>query len=73
MDKIRKINIARAVYNDFDMIALDEPSSAQDKETSRELSNLLKEISKEKLVILISHEIELNSIADYSINLPKEN
>ena len=67
----QKINIARAVYNDFDMIALDEPSSAQDKETSRELSNLLKEISKEKLVILISHEIELNSIADYSINLPE--
>ena len=67
----QKINIARAVYNDFDMIALDEPSSAQDKETSRELSNLLKEISKEKLVILISHENELNSIADYSINLPE--
>lgn len=69
----QKINIARAVYNDFDMIALDEPSSAQDSETSRELSNLLKEISKEKLVILISHENELNSIADYSINLPEGN
>ncbi|PAT02303.1 hypothetical protein CI105_02880 [Candidatus Izimaplasma bacterium ZiA1] len=51
--------IARALVNDPDVILADEPTGALDSTTSVEVMNLIKEISKEKLVIMVTHNQEI--------------
>ena len=53
--------IARALVNNPDVILADEPTGALDTKTSKEVMSLIKEISKEKLVIMVTHN---NEIAD---------
>ena len=57
--QMQRVAIARALVNDPDIILADEPTGALDSETSVQIMNLLKEVSKEKLVIMVTHNPEL--------------
>ena len=62
--QMQRVAIARALVNDPDIILADEPTGALDSETSVQIMNLLKEVAKEKLVIMVTHNPELAS--DYA-------
>ncbi|MDC0559142.1 ABC transporter ATP-binding protein, partial [Candidatus Izimaplasma bacterium] len=51
--------IARALVNDPDVILADEPTGALDTKTSKEVMELIREIAKEKLVIMVTHNREI--------------
>ncbi len=55
----QRVAIARALANDPDIILADEPTGSLDSETSVQIMELIKEIAKEKLVILVTHDSEL--------------
>ena len=57
--QMQRVAIARAIVNDPDIILADEPTGALDTETSVQVMEILKEISKEKLVIMVTHNPEL--------------
>lgn len=57
--QMQRIAIARALVNDPDILLADEPTGALDSETSIQVMNLLKEIAKDKLVIMVTHNPEL--------------
>jgi len=51
----QRVAIARALVNDPDIILADEPTGALDSKTAHEILSLIKEISQEKLVIMVTH------------------
>lgn len=55
----QRVAIARAIVNDPDIILADEPTGALDSKTSIEIMDLIKEVSKEKLVIMVTHSRDL--------------
>lgn len=55
----QRVAIARAIVNDPDIVLADEPTGALDSHTSVEIMELIKEISKEKLVIMVTHNKEI--------------
>ena len=57
--QMQRVSIARALAGRPDIILADEPTGALDSETSYSVMNLLKEISKEKLVIMVTHNPDL--------------
>ncbi|MGG7178454.1 ATP-binding cassette domain-containing protein [Clostridium paraputrificum] len=57
--QMQRVAIARALANDPDIILADEPTGALDTKTSVQIMELIKEISKEKLVIMVTHNPEL--------------
>ncbi len=57
--QMQRVAIARALVNDPDIILADEPTGALDTETSVQVMELLKEISRERLVIMVTHNPEL--------------
>ena len=57
--QVQRVAIARALINDPDIILADEPTGALDSETSVQVMGILKEISKDKLVIMVTHNPEL--------------
>ena len=57
--QMQRVAIARALVNDPEILLADEPTGALDSETSVQIMELLKEISKEKLVIMVTHNPEL--------------
>lgn len=59
--QMQRVAIARALVNHPDIILADEPTGALDTETSVEIMELLKEIAKEKMVIMVTHNPELAS------------
>ncbi len=60
----QKIALARAFYNRYQLLILDEPSSALDAESEYELFQNIKEINKDKTVIYISHRLSTTVSAD---------
>lgn len=59
--QMQRIAIARALINNPDILLADEPTGALDSETSIQIMDLLKEIAKEKLVIMVTHNPDLAS------------
>ncbi|MCL2409592.1 MAG: ABC transporter ATP-binding protein/permease, partial [Oscillospiraceae bacterium] len=57
--QMQRVAIARALVNNPDILLADEPTGALDSETSVQIMEVLKEISKEKLVIMVTHNPEL--------------
>lgn len=57
--QMQRVAIARALVNDPDILLADEPTGALDSETSIQIMELLKEIAKTKLVIMVTHNPEL--------------
>ncbi|MBP5493211.1 MAG: ABC transporter ATP-binding protein/permease [Clostridiales bacterium] len=57
--QMQRVAIARAIVNNPDIILADEPTGALDTETSVQVMEILKEIAKDKLVIMVTHNPEL--------------
>ena len=57
--QMQRVAIARALVNNPDILLADEPTGALDSETSVQIMELLKEIAKDKLVIMVTHNPEL--------------
>ena len=57
--QMQRVAIARALVNNPDIILADEPTGALDTETSVQVMEILKEISKDRLVIMVTHNPEL--------------
>lgn len=53
--QMQRVAIARAIVNDPDIILADEPTGALDSKTSEQIMDIIKEISKTKLVIMVTH------------------
>ena len=62
--QMQRVAIARALVNDPDIILADEPTGALDTKTSVQIMEILKEISNEKLIVMVTHNPELAN--DYS-------
>ena len=67
--QMQRVAIARALVNDPDILLADEPTGALDTETSVQIMDLLKDISKDKLIIMVTHNPEL--AADYASRIIK--
>ena len=65
--QMQRVAIARALVNNPDIILADEPTGALDTETSVQVMNILKEVSKDRLVIMVTHNPELAQ--DYSTRI----
>ncbi len=57
--QMQRVAIARALANDPKIILADEPTGALDSKTSTQIMDLIKEIAKDKLVIMVTHNAEL--------------
>ena len=57
--QMQRVAIARALVNNPDILLADEPTGALDSETSVQIMNILKEISKDKLIIMVTHNPDL--------------
>lgn len=57
--QIQRVAIARALVNDPDILLADEPTGALDTETSIQVMNLLKEVAKDRLVVMVTHNSEI--------------
>ncbi|MBP3377953.1 MAG: ABC transporter ATP-binding protein/permease [Clostridia bacterium] len=57
--QMQRVAIARAIVNNPDIILADEPTGALDTETSVQVMNILKEISKDRLIIMVTHNPDL--------------
>ncbi|WP_033519249.1 FtsX-like permease family protein, partial [Bifidobacterium scardovii] len=55
----QRVAIARALVNDPDIVLADEPTGALDSDTSVQIMNLLKEVAKDRLVVMVTHNPEL--------------
>ena len=57
--QMQRVAIARALVNNPDIILADEPTGALDTDTSIQIMEILKEISKDKLIVMVTHNPEL--------------
>ncbi len=57
--QMQRVAIARALVNDPDIILADEPTGALDSKTSTQVMDILKSISKNKLIIMVTHNSEI--------------
>ena len=60
--QMQRVAIARALVNNPDIILADEPTGALDSKTSKQIMELIKEIAKDKLVIMVTHNPDLAEI-----------
>lgn len=67
--QMQRVAIARAIVNDPDIILADEPTGALDSESGIQVMEILREIAREKLVIMVTHNSEL--ARDYSTRTVK--
>ena len=57
--QMQRVAIARALVNDPDILLADEPTGALDTKTSEQIMEILKDISKDRLIIMVTHNPEL--------------
>ena len=57
--QMQRVAIARALVNDPDILLADEPTGALDSETSVQVMDLLREVAKDRLVVMVTHNPEL--------------
>ena len=57
--QMQRVAIARSLVNDPEILLCDEPTGALDSKTSIDIMNILKEVSKDRLVIMVTHNKEL--------------
>ncbi|MCD7787630.1 MAG: ABC transporter ATP-binding protein, partial [Firmicutes bacterium] len=57
--QMQRVAIARAIVNDPEILLADEPTGALDSETSVQIMEILKEISKDRLIIMVTHNPDL--------------
>ncbi|MGN1132470.1 MAG: ABC transporter ATP-binding protein, partial [Ruminococcus sp.] len=68
--QMQRVAIARALVNDPDILLADEPTGALDTETSIQVMDLLKEVAKDRLVVMVTHNPELaNQYANRIVKL----
>lgn len=67
--QMQRVAIARALVNNPDILLADEPTGALDTETSIQVMNLLKQVAKDRLVIMVTHNPELAE--EYSTRIVK--
>ena len=67
--QIKRIGIARALYRkSADIIILDEPTNELDKDTELKILHSLRSLKDQKTIIVISHNIEILSLCDQTID-----
>ncbi len=57
--QMQRVSLARALVNNPDILLADEPTGALDTETSHQVMDLLKEVAKDRLVVMVTHNPEL--------------
>ena len=67
--QMQRVAIARALVNDPEILLADEPTGALDTTTSKQVMDILKEISKDKLVIMVTHNPDIAK--EYSTRIVK--
>ena len=67
--QMQRVAIARALVNNPDILLADEPTGALDSETSVQIMELLKEVAKDRLVVMVTHNPELAQ--EYSTRIVK--
>lgn len=67
--QMQRVAIARALVNNPDIILADEPTGALDTHTGDQILNILKEISKSRLVIMVTHNPDISDISSRIIHL----
>ena len=69
----QRLAIARAMYRDPEVLILDEATSSLDIKTEKEIMNLIYKLKKEKVIILISHKLNILKYCDKVIRINKIN
>lgn len=65
----QRLNVARALYNNPEVLVFDEPTSALDDDAKMHFGNLLASLSKEKTILLVSHDDYLIKRSDHVLKL----
>ena len=67
--QIQRIGIARELYRDTEILIFDESTNALDHKNEKDIINCLKDISKLKTIIFVSHNTDIKNFADNTIDL----